>query len=436
MPKGLPLIGHVLSFAKDPSGYLLQITKEHGDVVNMNFGPRGMTLITRPSLVALVLRDQAKKFKKPYRGFPALNALIGNGLLSSDGDFWLRQRRLSQPAFHREKIRAYAETMRTFTLRSLEQIPTELDLFEFLNTLTLEIVAKTLFNADLRGQSNRIGQALEEALLANRAQMAQPIPLPLSIPLPGHQRLKKAIGELDSIVFEMIQNERQNPSEFSLLSMLVAARDEDGSAMTDAQLRDEALTLLLAGHETTANALAWTFHLLLKHPDILAKASAEARSILGKDGCHLEDIGKFPLLKQIWQETLRLYPPAWSIGRTSLEDIQIGEYSIPKGQNIMLSQYVTHRNAEFFPDPEAFKPERWIEGFEKSLPDYAYFPFSAGPRVCIGNTFSEMEGMILLSTILAKVDFAKAADYKVEIYASLTMRPKNGLSVTTKSKAD
>lgn len=429
MPKGLPLVGHVLEFAKDPSGYLMQITESHGEVVNLNFGNRQMTVVTRPDLVALVLRDYAKKFKKPYRGFPALKALIGNGLLSSDGDFWLRQRRLAQPAFHREKIRAYGETMRQYTLRALETMPKKFDAFEFWNTLTLEIVAKTLFNAEITGQGSRVGHALEQALQANRAQMGQPIPLPLEIPLPGHKRLKAAIAELDSITLDLIAKERANPSEYSLLSMLVAARDEDGSQMTDAQLRDEALTLLLAGHETTANALSWAISLLLEHPAIMAAACAEARSVLGAEGCRLEDIPKLPLIKQIWQETLRLYPTAWSIGRTALEDVQLGEYFIPKRQNIILSQYVTQRSPKYFAEPNSFKPERWVEGYEKSLPDYAYFPFSAGPRVCIGNMFAEMEGIILLSTVLSRVDFAKAEDYKIEIYASLTMRPKYGVSV-------
>ncbi len=409
----------------------MRVTKSHGEIVNMRFGPRKMTLITRPDLVALVLRDQAKKFKKPYRGFPALNALIGNGLLSSDGDFWLRQRRLAQPAFHKEKIRAYGETMRLYTLRSLETMPAKLDLFEFWNTLTLEIVAKTLFNADIRGgQGSRVGHALEEALIANRAQMGQPIPLPLSIPLPGHKRLKAAIAELDSITLEMIAKERAEQTEYSLLAMLVAATDTDGSQMTDEQLRDECLTLLLAGHETTANALSWAVHLLLEHPKILKAATEEARSVLGKEGCRLEDIAKLPLIKQIWLETLRLYPPAWSIGRTALEDVQLGEYLIPKKQNIILSQYVTQRSPKYFENPDAFMPERWVEGYEKSLPDYAYFPFSAGPRVCIGNMFAEMEGLILLSTVLSKVNFAKAENYKVEVYASLTMRPKDGVPVT------
>lgn len=429
MPKGLPLVGHVLEFAKDPSGYLMQVSKSHGEVVNLKFGNRNMTVITRPDLIALVLRDYAKKFKKPYRGFPALKALIGNGLLSSDGDFWLRQRRLAQPAFHREKVRAYGETMRLYTLRALEKIPNKLDVFEFWNVLTLEIVAKTLFNAEIDGQGSRVGHALEEALQANRAQMGQPIPLPLSIPLPGHKRLKAAIAELDKITLEMIAKERANPSEYSLLAMMVAATDEDGSQMNDEQLRDEALTLLLAGHETTANTLSWAISLLLEHPNIMKAACEEARSMLGAEGCRLEDIAKLPLTKQIWQETLRLYPPAWSIGRTALEDVQLGEYFIPKGQNLMLSQYVTQRSAKYFDNPDSFKPERWVEGYEKSLPDYAYFPFSAGPRVCIGNVFAEMEGMILLSTVLSQIDFAKADDYAIEIYASLTMRPKHGVSV-------
>jgi cytochrome P450 len=429
MPKGLPLVGHVLEFAKDPPGYLMRVSKSHGEVVNLNFGNRNMTIVTRPDLVALVLRDYNKKFKKPYRGFPALKALVGNGLLSSDGDFWLRQRRLAQPAFHREKIKAYGETMRLYTLRALEKIPEKLDVFEFWNSLTLEIVAKTLFNAEISGQGSRVGHALEEALQANRAQMGQPIPLPLSIPLPGHKRLKAAIAELDSITLEIIAKERAHPSEYSLLSMLVSARDEDGSQMNDEQLRDEALTLLLAGHETTANALSWAVSLLLDHPSIMKAACEEARTVLSTEGCRLEDIPKLPLIKQIWQETLRLYPPAWSIGRTALEDVQLGEYLIPKGQNLILSQYVTQRSPKYFTDPDSFKPERWVEGYEKSLPDYAYFPFSAGPRVCIGNMFADMEGMILLSTVLSQINFIKGDDYKIEIYASLTMRPKHGVSV-------
>lgn len=431
MPPGLPVIGHVLDFAANPPEYLLRLTRQYGDVVNLRFGNRGLTLITRPALVAQVLRDQAKKFKKPYKGFPALHALIGNGLLSSDGEFWLRQRRLAQPAFHRERIRAYAETMRAYTVRALEGLQGSLDIHAFWDTLTLEIVAKTLFNAEIHGDSSsRIGRALEEALSANKAQMAQPFPLPLEIPLPGHQRLKRAIAELDAVVLSMIERERQAATEYSLLSMLVAARDVDGSQMTDAQLRDEALTLLLAGYETTANALSWAVHLLVNHPDILERAEREARGVVQGEGCTLEEIPKLRLLKQIWQETLRLYPSAWSIGRSALEDVQLGEYAIPKRQNIILAQFVTHRDPTYFPDPEAFKPERWTPDFEQSLPDYAYFPFSAGPRVCIGNAFADMEGMILLATVLKHVHLERGPRYDSSMFASLTLRPKNGISVT------
>ena len=434
MPPGLPIIGHVLDYAANPPAYLMGITKKYGAVVNLRFGNRGITLVTRPDLVAQVLRDQAKKFKKPYKGFPALHALIGNGLLSSDGDFWLRQRRLAQPAFHREKIKAYADTMREYTLRSLPALSGALDIHALWDTVTLEIVAKTLFNAEIRGDSSgRIGAALEEALNANKAQMAQPFPLPLSIPLPGHKRLKKAIAELDQIVLEMIAKERSHATEYSLMSMLVAARDTDGSGMSDAQLRDEALTLLLAGYETTANALSWAVHLLVTHPAALQRAQQEARAALKGDGCTLEDIPKLPFIKRVWLETLRLYPSAWSIGRTALEDVRLGEYALPHHQNVILSQYVTHRDPTYFPDPESFKPERWENDFEKSLPDYAYFPFSAGPRVCIGNMFAEMEGLILLSTVLKHIDLEQGPNYDSSYFASLTLRPKNGISVVARS---
>lgn len=434
MPPGLPIIGHVLEYAANPPAYLLGLTKKYGAVVNLRFGNRGITLVTRPDLVAQVLRDQAKKFKKPYKGFPALHALIGNGLLSSDGDFWLRQRRLAQPAFHREKIKAYADTMREYTVRSLPVLRGALDMHAFWDAVTLEIVAKTLFNAEIRGHSSgRIGSALEEALSANKAQMAQPFPLPLSIPLPGHKRLKKAIAELDTIVLEMIARERSHATEYSLLSMLVAARDTDGSSMSDAQLRDEALTLLLAGYETTANALSWAVHLLVTHPAALQRAQHEARAALTGEGCTLEDIPKLPFIKRVWLETLRLYPSAWSIGRTALEDVRLGEYALPHHQNVILSQFVTHRDPTYFPDPESFKPERWEGDFEKSLPDYAYFPFSAGPRVCIGNMFAEMEGLILLSTVLKHVDLEQGPNYDSSAFASLTLRPKNGISVIARS---
>jgi cytochrome P450 len=429
MPPGLPVIGHVLDYAKDPPGFLMRLTRQYGDVVNLRFGNRGMTLVTRPALVAQVLREQNKKFKKPYKGFPALAALIGNGLLSSDGEFWLRQRRLAQPAFHRERIRAYAETMRSYTLEALPRLRGALDMHHFWETLTLEIVARTLFDADVRGDSGTVGAALSEALEANKAQMAQPFPLPLEIPLPGHKRLKKAIAELEAIVFAMIARERAEPGAYSLLSMLVAARDEDGSSMTDAQLRDEALTLLLAGYETTANTLSWAMHLLLTHPQHLERARTEAREVIGVNGAGLEDLPRLTFIKRVWMETLRLYPPAWSIGRTTLEEVTLGEYTLPKRQNVILSQFVTHRNPVFFPDPETFEPDRWANDFEKTLPDYAYFPFSAGPRVCIGNMFAEMEGLILLSTVLANTNLERGANYAVEAFASLTLRPKHGVPV-------
>jgi cytochrome P450 len=435
--RGWPLLGSILDYARDPIQFFESVTRSHGPIVNMMLGNRPMTLVTRPDLVAQVLLYQAKNFKKPYRGIPAVKAIIGNGLLSSDGEFWLRQRRLAQPAFHRDRIAAYGQTMSDFTERLIEtwadgQV---LDAHHAMMDLTLRITAKTLFNAELN-ESNEVGQALEVALDSNREQMNFPLPLPLSIPTPGNRRLVAAMKKLDAVVEGIIAQQRSSDSDDgSLLAMLIQARDDDGSQMNDVQLRDEAMTILLAGHETTANALSWAIMLLSQHPDVRKKLETEIDGVLAGRTATLEDLRQLPYTDLVCKEVLRLYPPAWAIGRTAIADCTIGEFLIPAHQGVILSQWVTHRDPTHFPDPQAFKPERWADGLEKRLPDHAYFPFSAGPRVCIGNSFAQMEMVILLGTILGRYRLDLTPDAILEPFASLTVRPKHGVKVKLSQRA-
>ncbi|GAB4429063.1 MAG: cytochrome P450 [Chloroflexi bacterium OHK40] len=439
-PRPKPWLGNVADFGRDPLGFITGAVRDYGSIVRLQIEPhRDTYLVSDPALIEHVLVSTNRTFAKGYQRDPIMHRVLGNGLVTSEGNFWLRQRRLMQPVFHRQRIAGYAGVMVNYTGRMLAtwRVGEIRDLHADLMQLTMEIIAKTIFDVDLHhdAEAASVGQALNTVLEEYNRQMTSVYRavlsrLPIRLPVPGEQRLHRAVAQLDQLIYRLIRERRGDKQERDdLLTLLLATRDEDGSEMTDTQLRDEVLTLFLAGHETTANALSWAWYLLGSHPATAARLRVELATVLAGRAPTLADIPHLTYTNQIIKEAMRLYPPVWWISRETLEDWPVGEHVIPAGAEVSLSQWVLHRSPELYNQPDAFRPERWTEAFERSLPKYAYFPFGGGPRLCIGNSFALMEAALLLSTIAQQFDLKLVPGYLVVPEPSITLRPQHGLKV-------
>jgi cytochrome P450 len=427
--------GSFKNYSRDPLGFLPTLAREYGDIVTMRFYKFRVYYVNHPDYIEEVLVNQARKFIKG-RILRANRRLFGNGLLTSEGDFWLRQRRLAQPAFHRARIAAYAETMVRFTERMQEgwRDGQKLDIHAEMTRLTLQIVAKTLFDADVDADAQEVGRALE-AIMEHNSDFRRLILTPSWLPTLRNIRAALATRRLDKIMYRIIGQRRAAGGDAGdLLSMLLHAQDEDGSRMTDRQLRDEVITLFLAGHETTALTLSWTWWLLAQHLQAEAKLHAELDAVLGGRTPTLEDLPKLRYLDRVITESMRLYPPAWGMARLTIEDAKIGGYLIRKGCGVSLSQWVVHRDPRWYESPEEFRPERWEADLLKRLPRFAYFPFGGGPRQCIGNSFALMEAALILATIAQNFRLRLVPGQVVAPLASITLRPRNGIRVTLEAR--
>lgn len=428
-PKAHFLSGHLSEMRRDLLGFYLRSAREHGDCITLRFGLKRIFFVNHPTLIEQVLHS--RNFTKHY-ALRMNRLLLGNGLLTSEGDFWLRQRRLIQPVFQRERILSYAPDMTAYTERQIDawRDGEVRDLHAEMRQLTLAIAAKTLFGADVAGQSHAVGEALHEAMGTFSQRFFRVIRIPERIPTPGNLRIRKAIRRLDDILYGIIHQRRAQGQQKDLLSILLHARHEnDGSGMTDQQLRDEAMTLFLAGHETTALALSWGWYLLAQHPDVVEKLRAELRQVLGGRTPAVADLPNLPYTEMIVQEVMRLYPPAYAIGRQAIQTCTIGGYPVPAKGTILMSQWVVHRDPRYFDDPERFYPERWADGLAKRLPRYAYFPFGGGQRVCIGNTFALMELPLVLATIAQRFRFALPPGPPVLPKPQLTLQPNRPIQL-------
>lgn len=429
-PRGTWLGGNLREFRHDRLAFLTRCARTYGDVVQFRFGPRRMLLVSHPDLIEDVLVTQARHFIKHFA--LRLNPLLlGQGLLTSEGDFWLRQRRLVQPAFNRSRIAVYAPTMVDGTLRVLsEWKPGETrEIHPEMMRLTLAIAAKTLFDAEVDGETRNVAQALA-LLQENFVRRFQGLfPLPLWLPTPAHLRMRRAVRDLDRIIYGFIRQRRAQPEHSpDLLSLLLRARDEgDGSHMTDQQLRDEAMTLFLAGHETTALVLSWTWYLLAMNPKAEEALVAEVERALGDRLPTFDDWARLPYTEQVLLESMRLYSPAYTIGREPTQDVEIGGYRVPRGRTVFLSQWVVHRDPRFFPEPEAFRPDRWDPAVRERIPKFAYFPFGGGPRLCVGNLFAMMEMVLVLATMAQRFRFTLAPGVEVKPQPTFTLRPVPGV---------
>jgi cytochrome P450 len=407
----------------------------YGDVVGIRVVNFKNVFINHPDLIEEVLVTHPRRYIKG-RVLRANRHVFGEGLLTSEGDFWLRQRRLAQPAFHRAQIASYAAIMVEYTQRMLEswRDGEELDAHKEIMRLTLQIVAKTLFDADVAGDAQDVGKSLE-LLLELGANFRRTLFVPHWVPTPTNLRIKREIAYIESILYRIIAERRASSRDTGdLLSMLLNAQDEDGSRMTDKQLRDETITLFLAGHETTASTLSWTWWLLAQNPAAEAKLHGELDSVLGGRAPSVDDLSKLPYTANVITESLRLYPTAWGLARIAVEDHELGGYTVRKGMGVAMAQWVVHRDKRWYDAPEEFRPERWEGDLLKKLPRFAYFPFGGGPRQCIGNSFAVMEASLLLATIAQKFRLRLIAGHPVVPLASITLRPRHGVRVTLESR--
>jgi len=437
-PKGLPIFGNVFQPSGDTIGYLTRCAQEFGDVVFFRFLGVPACFVNRPDYIESILVTNSSNFAKS-KDYRALRRVLGNGLLTSEGEFWRRQRKLVQPAFHQDRIVAYAEIMARYTERMLASWSDgqTLDIHEAMMRLTLDIVAKALFEADVSHDAKEVGVALHFLMgkFLRQAQLA--FLLPSWMPIPTSQSNKRAVHRLNNVIYSIIEQRRRS-GEMSrdLLTELLQAHDDEGIGMTDRQLHDEIMTLFLAGHETTANALSWTWLLLGENPDAEEKLIEELRRVLRGRNPTPADLPRLAYTDMVLRESMRLYPPVWVIGRRALAPFRLGGYELPADTNILISQIVMHRDARYFPNPEKFDPLRWSANGagSASLPRFAYFPFGGGPRVCIGAGFAMMEAALLLATIAQQFRVQIVSPKRVKMLPSVTLRPRGGIQVTLKRR--
>jgi cytochrome P450 len=436
---GKPFVGHLIDFRRDPLKFLDGLAKR-GDVVRFKMGPQEIYLLNHPDYIRDVLVTNSRNFVKS-RGLEMAKKFLGQSLLTSEGEFHRRQRRLAQPAFHRQRINAYASVMVEYARQTRERWREgeTLDIAEEMMRLTLAIVGKTLFDAEVESEASEIGAALTQVM-----QLFERITNPLGglldkLPLPSNTRWFKARERLDSTIYRII-NERRASGEDrgDLLSMLLLAQDEEegGGSMTDTQLRDEAMTLFVAGHETTANALTWTWYLLSQHPEAEAKLHGEIDAVLDGRLASADDVARLRYTEMVLAESMRLYPPAWTLGRRALSDYRVGPYIIPANSIVLMSPWVMHHDSRYYPEPFTFDPERWAQEARESRPKFSYFPFGGGPRVCIGEQFAWMEGVLLIATIAQRWRLRLAPGQRVEPKPMITLRPRYGMRMRAESRRD
>ncbi len=458
--EGKPFLGVLPYFRKDPPAYLMSVAREFGDLVHLKLARQSAYVVSHPDAIRDILVTNQSNFLKS-RMLERAKLLLGEGLLTSEGEFHTRQRRLVQPAFHRDRLVRYASDMvacaenQSRLWESRADAKAAVDVSEEMMRMTLAIVGRTLFSADVSSDADDIGGAITQIFSLFDTLLLPFSDLMRRLPLPSVRRFEEARARLNKIVYRLIAERRASGKDAGdLLSMLLLAQDdEDHSQMTDQQVRDEALTLLIAGHETTANALTWAWYLLSQNPEAEARMHEELDRVLGGRAPGFEDLGRLPYTTGVFSETLRLYPPAWAVGRRAKQDYAIGDYVVPANSILLMSQWVVHRDPRWWTEPEKFDPERWsvMAGVaadrEQALasgpgaspnpknraedrPKFAFFPFGGGTRVCIGERFAWAEGILVLATLAQRWKLRLEPGHPVAIKAVLTLRTRHGMKMT------
>ena len=438
--RGHWLLGTMREFQRSPLETMVNLTEKYGDAVRFHFFLHFYGyLFCHPDHNKHVLQDNNRNYTKiPHPSLVLLQPVLGNGLLTSDGDFWRQQRRLAQPAFHRRRIAEFGTIMSDAAQVMVEKWQAHadsgraFDVAEEMMRLTLEIVGRALFSLDITREAERVGTAFTAVNTKLAGLSAKPFsPYLIKIPwLPASRTVNENVAILNEVVDSIIEERRARPDggEDDLLGLLMAARDEEtGQGMDDQQLRDEVMTIMLAGHETTAVALSWTFYLLAQEPGVRRKLEAELAEVLGGRAPTMADLPDLKYTTMVIEESMRLYPPAYAIGRWCNDGDEIGGYTVPPNSTLTLSPYLTHRHPEFWEEPDKFDPERFTAERQAERPRYAYLPFGGGPRQCIGNNFAMTEAILLLATIAPRYRLELLPGQRVEMEPLITLRPRNGL---------
>ena len=430
------IAGHLPEMRADRLRYVLDAVRTHGDIVRLRFGWVTGHLVAHPDHVRHVLVDNQKNYDKETPGFDQLRIILGNGLLTSEGAFWKRQRRIAQPAFTKDRVSAFAPTMVRATEEQIDRwlaAPpgTAIDIGAEMMRLALRIAGLTLLSTELSDDAGSVGESL--TLLLKDINDRIHAPLLGSLPSARKVRFKRALARLDEIVGKTISARRAlgEGGLHDLLGLLMAARDDEtGEMMSDQQLRDEVMTMFLAGHETTANALTWSLMLASNHPAAAEELAAEVTRVIGEREITAHDVAELPYAKRFVSEALRLYPPAWIFGRRARESDFIGGYAIPRDSMVFVSPWITQRHPAFFTNPEGFDPDRFLPERYASVPKFAYFPFGAGPRICIGQGFAIMEAVLLLATIVRRVRLDLIPGQTIIPEPTITLRPKRAIQMS------
>lgn len=429
-PPGWPLIGQGAAMARDPLGFITRLQRDYGDAVGFSYG-RKAVLVSHPDAIERVFYESGTHYDKGYQADFATRQVLGNGLVTSEGAFWQAQRAVMQPAFHGKRIHEYAQTMVDYTVAKIAdwQADTTRDLHHEMLMLTQRIVAQVLFGKDVLHAPPTLTDALN-VLIDDNSSMGIEALLPAQIPTPNRWRLQKAVNTVDQWIHTLVAERRTATDEHhDLLAMMLAARDDQEQPMTAQQLRDELVTMYLAGHETTSNTLTFAWMLLAQHPDVWQHLTAELDAVLAGRLPTAADLRGLRYADAVIKETMRLYPSIWAIARVARHDVEIGGFAVAKATEVILSQWVTHHDPRWFPDPMSFLPGRWLDGSTKSNPRYAFFSFGGGPRVCIGNSFAQMEAVLLLATIAQRHTLALPPKHALELVAGTTLRPRGGLQM-------
>jgi cytochrome P450 len=426
------------------SAYLLQkntlqqmnyFIQKYGDIFSLSLPIYRIAVISRPEFVKYVLLDNSKNYTKSL-AYDMLRVLLGNGLLTSEGDFWKKQRRLIQPAFHRKKLELLTGMMVERAEAAAEKLQqyvasgATFNVLPEMTALTLDIISKAMFSSGVEEKANLVGKQISLLNEYTIEKLNRPIRFPAVIPTPFNVKERKALTILNDVVYEIINKRRgEGVSKDDLLSMLIDARDEDtGEAMNNVQLRDEVMTIFIAGNETSSNALTWTLYLLSQNPEAEAKMVQEIdEKTAVNPELNFNSVAEYHYVRQVIEESMRLFPPVWTIGRRTIEDDEIGGYRVRKMTNVLIPVMYFHRNPKFWEEPTTFKPERFAPEVRNNIDRYVYFPFGGGPRLCIGNHFAMLEMQIILIALYRQMRFKLADNFKVEPEALVTLRPKNGM---------
>lgn len=437
-PRGRLLVGSLPNLVRDPIATFMDAWKTYGDVVRLSlFRRHPAHLLAHPDAIRHVLQDDNPNYPKNPYNMNKLKAVVGEGLLTSSGSFWLRQRRLIQPAFHRQRLAALGTLMTEATNRRLatwdavSRAGQPLDVSTEMMHLTLDIIARSMFSTDVSGSVAEVERATGITIADTMRRTQSLFDIPRWVPTSANRAFLGACRSLDRIVYGFIEERRRSgDTNDDLLSMLLKAQDADtGETMNDLQIRDEVMTIFIAGHETTAIALTWTFYLLSVHPEIARRHLAELEAVLRGRPPTVDDLPNLPYNRMVIEESMRLYPPAWVVARIPLKDDVIGGYRIPAGSGIFLSSYVTHRHPEFWENPEGFDPERFTPERSAGRPRFAYFPFGGGPRLCIGNNFAMLEAQLLLATIAQRYRLNLVPGHPVATLPLITLRARHGMKM-------